>query len=121
MQFIVMADFKCFSCSVPKVHSEYCQASMTAQKMKFSVKDFISKCDQIRCFQRIWSHLLKKSLMENFSFCAVHDRVFCEISWQLKVVDYFGKKSSTIDNWQGSKNPSWSTKLKKHLRRSVFC
>ena len=35
----------------------------TAQKMKFSIKDFFSKCDQIRSF-------LKKSLMENF-FCAV--------------------------------------------------
>ena len=42
----------------------------TAQKM-FSIKDFFSKCDQIRCFLRIWSHLLKKSLMENFIFCAV--------------------------------------------------
>ena len=27
--------------------------------------DFFSKCDQIRSFLRIWSHLLKKSLMEN--------------------------------------------------------
>ena len=43
----------------------------TAQKMKFSIKDFCSKCDQIRSFLRIWSHLLKKSLMENFIFCAV--------------------------------------------------
>ena len=43
----------------------------TAQKMKFSIKDFFSKCDQIRSFLRIWSHLLKKSLMENFIFCAV--------------------------------------------------
>ena len=42
----------------------------TAQKMKFSIKDFFSKCDQIRSFLRIWSHLLKKSLIENF-FCAV--------------------------------------------------
>ena len=33
----------------------------TAQKMKFSIKDFFSKL-------RIWSHLLKKSLMENFHF-----------------------------------------------------
>ena len=41
------------------------------QKMKFSIKDFFSKCDQIRSFLRIWSHLLKKSLMENFIFCAV--------------------------------------------------
>ena len=46
-------------------------ANPTAQKMKFSVKDFFSKCDQTRSFLRIWSHLLKKSLMENFIFCAV--------------------------------------------------
>ena len=39
--------------------------------MKFSIKDFFSKCDQIRSFLRICSHLLKKSLMENFIFCAV--------------------------------------------------
>ena len=44
----------------------------TAQNMKFSNKDFFSKCYQwIRSFLRIWSHLLKKSLMENFIFCAV--------------------------------------------------
>ena len=36
--------------------------------MKFSIKDFFSKCDQIRSFLR---SLLKKSLMENFIFCAV--------------------------------------------------
>ena len=34
----------------------------------FSIKDFFSKCDQIRNFLRIWSHLLKKTLMENFIF-----------------------------------------------------
>ena len=45
--------------------------SITAQKIKFSIKDFFSKCDQIRRFLQIWSHLLKKSLMENFIFCAV--------------------------------------------------
>ena len=36
----------------------------TAQKMNFSIKDFFSKCDQIRRKWDIWSHLLKKSLME---------------------------------------------------------
>ena len=36
--------------------------------MKFSIKDFFSKCDQIRRKLRIWSHLLKKYLMENFIF-----------------------------------------------------
>ena len=40
--------------------------------MKFSNKDFCSKYDQIRSFMRIWSHSLKKSLMENFIFCAVN-------------------------------------------------
>ena len=39
-----------------------------AQKKKFSIKDFFSKCDQIRRKLRIWSHLLKKSLIENFIF-----------------------------------------------------
>ena len=43
----------------------------TAQKMKFSIKDFFSKYDQIHSFQQIWSHLLKKSLMKNFIFSAV--------------------------------------------------
>ena len=42
-----------------------------AQKMKFFVRDFLSKCGQIRNFLRIWSHFLKKSLIENFIFCAV--------------------------------------------------
>ena len=43
----------------------------TAQKMKFSLKDFFSICDQMRRKLRIWSHLLKKSLTENFIFCTV--------------------------------------------------
>ena len=54
------------------------QTPFTAQKMKFSVmsvKNF-SKFDLIRSFLQIWSHLLKKSLMENFIFYAV---LFCKI------------------------------------------
>ena len=43
----------------------------TAKKMKFSIEDFYCKCDQIRRKLRIWSHLLKKSLMINFIFCVV--------------------------------------------------
>ena len=39
--------------------------------MKFSIKDFSSKCDQIRSFLWIWSHLLKKHFMENFIFCVM--------------------------------------------------
>ena len=43
----------------------------TAQKVKFYIKDFFIKFDQIRSKLRIWSNLLKKSLTENFIFCAV--------------------------------------------------
>ena len=40
--------------------------------MKFSIKDFFSKCDQIRKNRWIWSYLLKKSFMDNDIFCAVY-------------------------------------------------
>ena len=54
----------------------------TAQKMKFSIKDFFSKCDQIHSFLRIWSHLLKKSLLENFIFlCSVIFDILLGILW----------------------------------------
>ena len=36
--------------------------------MKFSIKDFFCKYDQICRKLRIWSHLLKKSLIKNFIF-----------------------------------------------------
>ena len=41
------------------------------KKKKFSIKNLFSKCDEIRRKLRIWSHLPKKSLLENFIFCAV--------------------------------------------------
>ena len=43
----------------------------TAQKMKFSVKIFFTKTEQIHGKLRSCSHLLKQSLTENFIFCAV--------------------------------------------------
>ena len=45
--------------------------TVAAQKMKFSIDDFFSKCDQICSFLQIWSHLLRKSLMEDAIFCEV--------------------------------------------------
>ena len=54
------------------------QPQWTHTKKKFSIKDFSSKCDKFRSFLQIWSHLLKKSLMENF--------IFCEVSLDVKVV-----------------------------------
>ena len=46
-------------------------ALLTAQKLKFSIKNFFCKCEQIRRKLRIWLDLLKKSLMENSIFCAM--------------------------------------------------
>ena len=45
--------------------------------MKFSIKDFFRKWDKFLPqitfgILQIWLHLLKKSLMENFIFCAVN-------------------------------------------------
>ena len=60
---------KCFSSKYDQICRKL--RIFTAQKMKFSIKDFFSKCEQIRSFLRNNSHLLKKSLLANFIFCAV--------------------------------------------------
>ena len=48
------------------------ETGVIAQKMRFFIQNFFSKCDQPSSFLWILSHLLKKSLMENFIFCAVN-------------------------------------------------
>ena len=48
--------------------------SFTAHNMNCSIKDFFNKYEQIHRKLLIWSHLLKKSLIErilNFIFCTV--------------------------------------------------
>ena len=68
----------------------------TAQNMKFSINGFFSKCDQIRRFLRIWSHSLKKSLMENFIFCAVK---FCAITNQINYMRFSFYYSHLLMLW----------------------
>ena len=53
--------------------------SDSAQKKKFSIKDFFSKCDEIRSFLRIWPHILNKSFMKNFILCAVQREHWAEM------------------------------------------
>ena len=50
----------------------------TAQKIKFSIKGFLSKCEQMQNFLRIFLHLLKESLMENLIFWAVANKCLKE-------------------------------------------
>ena len=50
--------------------------------MKFSIKDFFSKCDKIRRKVRISSHLLKKSLIRTQSdICDEAKRDINNINW----------------------------------------
>ena len=49
-----------------------------AQKMKFSINNFFSKCEQIHRKLRILPHLPKKFLMENFIFRVVLSSVMVE-------------------------------------------
>ena len=75
-------------CSISVISPE------TVQKMKFSIKHVFSKCDQIRSFLWIWSHLLKKTLMKNLIFCAV--------SWQhfkYTSEEYYSNCVSQNFNW----------------------
>ena len=78
-----------------------------AQKMKFSIKDFFSKCDQIRRkkshFLRTGSHLLKKSLIENFNFCAVYHSVIWSnfVFWFLLLLEILSNMCISITCFPG--------------------
>ena len=69
--------------------------------MNLLINDFFGKCDQIPSLLRIWLHLLKKSLMENFNFCAlkitigINLRSSCFtylvtiVDWRMKLLRFF--------------------------------
>ena len=63
----------------------------TTQKVKFSIKDFFGICDQICGKLRIWSHLLKKILVESYIFCALNNAVneVCLAPCQIFVMETF--------------------------------
>ena len=74
----------------------------TAQKMKFSIKDFFSKCDEIPRKMWIWPHLLKKSFMENLFFCTVSFRNEMEIysrKFQGFVLNWFNEYALVLTIW----------------------
>ena len=73
------------------------------QKIKFFIKDFFSKWDQIYRNLRIWSHYMKKSLMGNFIFCVV---------WILRIIKWsFSNKCFLFNNL---------SKILPHMRRKKF-
>ena len=62
-----------------------------AQKMKFSIKDFFSKCDQVHRKLLIWSLLLNRSLIGIFIFCAV---------FMAEVPIIWRAKNDVVSTWQ---------------------
>ena len=112
----------------------------TAQKMKFSIKCFFSKCNQISRKLQIWSHLLKKSSMENFIFLAVLTLhllamlilIFFSfmIIWAVKACGYrvikyffdeiyFGRESNISKEWSFSWNNYSQLKLLMAKRKTT--
>ena len=59
--------------------------------MKFSIKDFLDKCEQIQRYLRIFSHLLKKSLTGNFIFLCDEQQQFSKVFRQLSSLKYWKK------------------------------
>ena len=64
--------------------------------MKFSVKNFFRKRDQVRNILRILAYLLKNSLMENFIFYAVCLTLFEKIKHS-NVQKNGGKQTGTVE------------------------
>ena len=102
----------------------------TTEKIMFCIKDLFSRCDQIRSFPQIWSHLLKKSLIENVIFCAVLsnlksfkkskkifecDVIFLQLTSSENVAfTYFTRLSTLVLSWR------YNTKLIFCLYGSIF-
>ena len=94
---------------------------VTAQKIKFSVNDFFSKCEQVRSFLRICSHLLKKSLTEHFIFlCSVFRKKLSQISFKNSSKSGFFSTLQTSKNTiRGLYNWFFSVNFVKFLRTAV--
>ena len=63
--------------------------------MKFSIKDCFSKCEEISSLN---AHLLKKSLMENFIFCAVRIKEKEVDIWKLLMPQHYSNLPQSNTN-----------------------
>ena len=95
--------------------------------MKFSIKDFFSKCNQICRKLRIWSHLLKRSSMENFIFLSrvgdKIDRSFNEVNIERTMHPHCQTSSlrsslsfNLRSNRWGNLRSNWRANLRLNLR-----
>ena len=104
--------------------------NITVQKMKFSIKDSLSKCDQIRRKWRIWSHVLKKSLI----LCAVYAWVIISVlrdpifsTWKLesrkpkkhRCEEITKSKRTTVVSVYAIN--SWNILRERYHEKNIFC
>ena len=68
------------------------------------IKGCIIKCDQIRRKLRIWSHLLRNPLVENFMFCSVAMQLFSAQQIFLRRSNYIIIVAGLIQNlhWENT-------------------
>ena len=93
--------------------------------MKFSIKDFFSKCDQIRCFLWIWSQLLKKSFIENFIFCTVCKLIIflCSCSYsgcKIRIRQLSGRGRESVPFFYVCVVNQWSKQIKQFGRKKYL-
>ena len=95
----------------------------TAQKMKFSVNDFFSKCEQVRRNLRICSHLLKNSITENLNLLrTVSSKVFflsSKVKLALKMFEILISLTKTnISMWKAFHSTVISESFDKNLSKA---
>ena len=108
------------SLSVPSDFSKVMILFHTAQKMKSSIKNLFSKCDQIRRTLWICLHLLKESLIENLIFFAVPRfcaSIQCPISLYQENIVYFLTRTFFPDSSPILGHLSNSLKIRKQVIR----
>ena len=67
---LIVIDLLCSTLHRKALTKTLCFHFSCAQKMMFFSKDFFTKCDQIRTFLWVWSHLLKKSSQKTSFLCS---------------------------------------------------
>ena len=63
---------KSFLDEIKSIFHSFWRAFIWGKNKKIRDANFMFHCPKNCSFLRIWSHLLKKSLMENFIFCAMY-------------------------------------------------
>ena len=90
-QSVILIGFICFNIKI-LLNTQLQQENITAQKTKFSIKNVFS-------ILRIWSHLVKRFLIENFIFLR-------SAYWNLSIENVSSLKHS-ITTWSDALSKIW--------------